>query len=60
MRRHLSRAWWLSVILLLLLALLLTAARMGLQSVDRWRPQIESLLSEALDVPVQIGRLQGQ
>ncbi len=60
MRRHLSRAWWLTVVLLLLLALLLTAARLGLQSIDRWRPEIQALLSESLGVPVRIGRLQGQ
>ncbi|GAA0689492.1 hypothetical protein GCM10009104_14970 [Marinobacterium maritimum] len=60
MRRHLSRAWWLAVVLLLLLALLLTAARLGLQSIDRWRPEIQALLSDSLGVPVEIGRLQGQ
>ncbi|GAA0788124.1 YhdP family protein [Marinobacterium sediminicola] len=60
MRRHLSRAWWLSVVLLLLLALLLTAARLGLQHIDRWRPNIQAVLSEMLGVPVDIGRLQGQ
>ncbi|MBR9827212.1 MAG: hypothetical protein GYB41_00940 [Oceanospirillales bacterium] len=60
MRRHLSRAWWLSVILLLLLALLLTAARVLLQSVDRWRPDLEAYLSQTLGAPVVIGLLHGQ
>ncbi len=60
MRRHLSRAWWLAVVLLLLLALLLTAVRLGLQSIDRWRPEIQTQLSELLGVPIEIGRLQGQ
>ncbi|MBV0933061.1 YhdP family phospholipid transporter [Marinobacterium weihaiense] len=60
MRRHLSRAWWFSVVLLLLLALLLTSVRLGLQSIDRWRPEIESLLSDTLGVPVAIEQLHGQ
>ncbi|MBA4503129.1 YhdP family phospholipid transporter [Marinobacterium marinum] len=60
MRRHLSRAWWLGIIVLLLLALLLAAARLGLQTIDRWRPELQGVLSEALGAPVEIGRLQGQ
>lgn len=60
MRRHLSRAWWLSVVLLLLLALLLTAARLGLQSIDRWRGEIQARLGQVLGVPVELGELQGQ
>lgn len=60
MRRHLSRAWWLTVILLLLAALLLTGARLALQSIDRWRPQLEAQLTEALGVSIRMGRLEGQ
>lgn len=58
MRRHLSRAWWLLLLLLLLLALLLTAARLALESADRFRPQAERWLSEVLELPVQLGRLE--
>lgn len=59
MRRHLSRAWWGFLLLLLLSALLLTAGRLALQSADRFRPQVERWLSEALELPVQLERLQG-
>lgn len=46
--------------MLLLLALLLTSARVLLQSIDRWRSDIESGLGQALGVPVHIEQLQGQ
>lgn len=59
MRHHLSRAWRIFLLLLLLSALLLTAARLALQSADRFRPQVEHWLSETLEIPVQLGRLQG-
>lgn len=59
MRRHLSRAWWFFLLLLLLLALLLTAARLALESADRFRPQAERWLSEVLALPVQLGSMQG-
>lgn len=59
MRRHLSRAWWLFLLLLLLLALLLTAARLALESADRFRPQAERWLSEALSLPVRLDSVQG-
>ncbi|MET4000156.1 AsmA-like C-terminal region-containing protein [Marinobacterium sp. MBR-109] len=59
MRRHLSRAWWIFLLLLLLLALLLTAARLVLESADRFRPQAEHWLSEVLELPVQLDRMQG-
>jgi len=59
MRRHLNRAWWIFLLLLLLLALLLTAARLVLESADRFRPQAERWLSEVLELPVQLDRMQG-
>ena len=59
MRRHLSRAWWFLLLLLLLAALLLTVARLGLESADRFRPQAERWLSEVLELPVQLGTLEG-
>src|SRR5690554_4395448 len=59
MRRLLSRAWRVFLLLLLLSALLLTAARLALQSAARFRPLIDHWLSETLAVPVQLGRLQG-
>lgn len=60
MRRHLSRAWWAFLLLLLLLALLLTAARLALQSADQFRPQAERWLSDVLELPVQLGALEGR
>jgi len=59
MRRHLSRAGWLSILILLLLAVLLTATRLLLQNIDRFRPEIQGYLTERLGVELQISRLSG-
>lgn len=60
MRRHLSRAWWLSIILLLLLAILLTATRLLLQNIDHFRPDIQRYLARQLGVELHLGRLSGR
>ncbi|MBP0048803.1 hypothetical protein H9C73_08630 [Marinobacterium sp. AK62] len=59
MRRHLSRAWWASIVVLLLLALLLTAARLALHNIDRFRPALQDYLSRKLGVELSIDQLQG-
>ncbi len=59
MRRHLSRAWWVFLLLLLLCALLLTGARLALNNIDRFRPDIQLYLSERLGIELEIGRLEG-
>ncbi len=59
MRRHLSRAWWVFLLLLLLCALLLTAARLALNNIDQFRPDIQAYLAERLGIELEIGRLHG-
>ncbi len=59
MRRHLSRAWWAFLLLLLLCALLLTGARLLLNNVDHFRPQIQDYLAQRLGIELEIGQLEG-